>query len=63
MVDTSAWLEFLRDTGSSVSERVDELLAADIATCDPVRMEVSAGARNAQHLTALRGRGCATGAR
>jgi predicted nucleic acid-binding protein len=55
LVDTSAWVEFLRDTGSTVCQRVDELLATDIAVCDPVRMEVLAGARDAQHLTALRG--------
>lgn len=55
LVDTSAWVEFLRDTGSRVSQRVDEMLAGDIAVCDPVRMEVLAGARDAQHLAALRG--------
>lgn len=55
LVDTSAWVEFLRDTGSRVCERVDELLAGDLATCDPVRMEVLAGARDPVHLRALRG--------
>ena len=55
LIDTSAWVEFLRDTGSSVCVRVDELLAADVATCDPVRMEVLAGARDDAHLHALRG--------
>ena len=54
LVDTSAWIEFLRDTGSSVCQRVDELLADDIATCHPIRMEVLAGARDEQHLTDLR---------
>lgn len=54
VVDTSAWVEFLRDTGSAVCERVDQLLAADIAICDPVRMEVLAGARDAHHLSNLR---------
>ena len=43
LVDTSAWIEFLRDTGSAVCTRVDELLAADLAVCDPIRMEVLAG--------------------
>ena len=42
LIDTSAWVEFLRDTGSGVCERVEELLDADVATCDPVRMEVLA---------------------
>lgn len=54
LVDTSAWIEFLRDTGSPVCERVDHLLARRIATCDPVRMEILAGARNEQHLHRLR---------
>ena len=54
LVDTSAWVEFLRDTGSPVCERVDVLLEADLATCDPVRMEVLAGARDERHLRELR---------
>jgi predicted nucleic acid-binding protein len=55
LVDTSAWVEFLRGTGSRACDRVDELLDSDIATCDPVRMEVLAGARDDAHLIALRG--------
>lgn len=55
LIDTSAWVEFLRDTGSPVCELVDKLLAEDIATCDPIRMEVLAGARSEQHLQGLRG--------
>lgn len=55
LLDTSAWVEFLRDTGSSVCLRVDELLAEEIATCHPIRMEVLAGARDEQHLQDLRG--------
>jgi predicted nucleic acid-binding protein len=54
LIDTSAWIEFLRDTGSAVCLRVDDLLDADIATCDPVRMEVLAGARDERHLDDLR---------
>ena len=54
LVDTSAWVEFLRDTGSPVCERVDALLDSDVATCDPVRMEVLAGARDERHLYELR---------
>ena len=54
MVDTSAWVEFLRDTGSSVCTRVDDLLDQDLAVCDPVRMEVLAGARHERHLDDLR---------
>ena len=54
LVDTSAWVEFLRDTGSVVCNLVEELLAADIAVCEPVRMEVLAGARDESHLLDLR---------
>ena len=54
LVDTSAWVEFLRDTGSPVCRRVDRLLGRDIAICDPVRMEVLAGARDDTHLDSLR---------
>lgn len=55
LIDTSAWIEFLRDTGSPVCVEVDRLLAADVATCDPIRMEVLAGARDEAHLRQLRG--------
>lgn len=55
LVDSSAWIEFLRDTGSPVCEEVDRLLGDEIACCDPVRMEVLAGARDEAHLRQLRG--------
>jgi predicted nucleic acid-binding protein len=54
LIDTSAWIEFLRDTGSATCLRVDELLDEDIATCDPVLMEVLAGARDETHVADLR---------
>jgi predicted nucleic acid-binding protein len=54
LVDTSAWVEFLRDTRSSVCEEVDRLLDADIAITDPILMEVLAGARDEPHLHDLR---------
>ena len=54
LIDTSAWIEFLRDTASPTCERVQELLAHDIAVADPIRMEILAGARNEQHLIQLR---------
>ena len=54
LIDTSAWVEFLRDTGSPICQRVDDLLPAEIATCDVVRMEVLAGARDERHLQQLR---------
>jgi len=55
IIDTSAWIEFLRDTGSKVCNTVDDLLAGDLAICDAISMEVLAGARHEQHLTQLRG--------
>lgn len=55
LIDTSAWVEFLRGTGSPVCERVDQLLDGDIAITDPVLMEVLAGARDERHLRELRG--------
>ena len=55
LVDTSAWIEFLRDTGSQVCNAVDRLLDADLAICDAVSMEVLAGARDERHLVQLRG--------
>ena len=55
LVDTSAWIEFLRDTGSEVCVAVDRLLDADLAICDAVSMEVLAGARNERQLIQLRG--------
>ncbi|HVT75420.1 MAG TPA: PIN domain nuclease [Acidimicrobiales bacterium] len=48
LVDTSAWVEFDRATGSAVDERLTSLIAdgADIAVTEPVLMEVLAGARS-----------------
>ena len=45
LIDTSAWIEFLRDTGSSVCQRVGELLEEEtpIATTDTVVSELMAG--------------------
>ncbi len=50
LVESSAWIEFLRETGSPVGNRVDELLDAGAAICDPVRLELLAGARNESDL-------------
>jgi predicted nucleic acid-binding protein len=57
LVDTSAWVEFLRATGSPVHHRLRDLLAADhpLATTEVVAMEVLAGARDEPHATRLRG--------
>lgn len=55
VIDSSAWIEFLSDTGSPTCEAVDRLLDDDIAICDPISMAVLAGARDEHHLTELRG--------
>ena len=55
LVDTSAWVEFLRGTDSPVCDAVDRLLDDDLASCDAVSMELLAGARDEQQLTQLRG--------
>jgi predicted nucleic acid-binding protein len=54
LIDTSAWVEFLRNTSSPVCEEVDRLLSSEIAVCDPIRMEVLAGGRDDTHLHSLR---------
>jgi predicted nucleic acid-binding protein len=55
IIDTSGWIEFLRDTDSLVCNTVDALLDADLAICDAISMEVLAGARDERHLAQLRG--------
>ena len=48
LADTSAWVEFDRATGSSVDDRLAELIGNDgpLATTEPVVMELVAGARS-----------------
>ena len=48
LVDTSAWVEFDRATGSRIDARLTELIAAtdEVAVTEPVIMEVLAGARD-----------------
>lgn len=54
VVDTSAWVEFLRGTDSTVCDAVESLLDGDIAITDAISMEVLAGARDESHLGDLR---------
>ncbi len=56
LVDTSAWVEYLRATGSAVHRRLRWLIAheEDLATTEVIVMEVLAGARDDAHLRALR---------
>jgi predicted nucleic acid-binding protein len=48
LVDTSAWVEFDRATGSPVDVRLTDLIARtdEVAVTEPVIMEVLAGARS-----------------
>ena len=48
LADTSAWVEYDRATGSSVDERLTELITTDgpLTITEPVIMEVLAGARS-----------------
>ncbi len=48
LVDTSAWVEYDRATGSPVDQRLTALIASDgpLNVTEPVVMEVLAGARN-----------------
>ena len=56
LVDTSAWVEYDRATGSTIDQRLTELISAEsqIAVTEPVVMEVIAGARNRERETDLR---------
>ena len=52
LADTSAWVEFLRGTTSEAHMRLSTALQdAELATCDAVKMEVLAGARDAAHMS------------
>lgn len=56
LADSSAWIEFLRRTGSPVNHQFREVLrGAELATTDVVLMEVLAGARNPAERHRLRG--------
>lgn len=56
LVDSSAWVEYDRATGSSVDRRLTDLIAADdrVAVTEPVIMEVVAGARSDDREAKLR---------
>ena len=56
LADTSAWVEFLRGTGSDINVRLRDLLDRDeLATTDVVLMELLAGAADDDHRDRLRG--------
>ena len=53
LIDTSAWIEYLRKTGSRTNIEVRRTLNIDAQICDVIRMEILAGARDKQHVTQL----------
>lgn len=56
LVDTSAWVEYLRASGSTTHEAVRDLISSDapMHTTEVVVMEVLAGARDEMHSKDLR---------
>jgi predicted nucleic acid-binding protein len=57
LVDTSAWVEYDRATGSAVDARLSDLIASggrEIGVSEPVLMEVLAGARSDRKTEDLR---------
>ena len=55
LVDTSAWVEFDRGTGSAVDLRLQQAMRdGDVLVCEPVLMEVLAGARDDTRASRLR---------
>lgn len=56
LVDASAWVEFLRGTGSETNLHVRGLLASGeaLATSEPVTLELLVGTRNASEARRIR---------
>jgi predicted nucleic acid-binding protein len=56
LVETSAWVEFDRSSGSAVNRRLTKLITeeGDIAVTEPVLMEMLAGARDDRAWSQLR---------
>ena len=56
LVDTSAWVEYLRGTGSTTHRRLSKLIkeAEPVVTTDVVVMEILAGAENEARHHSLR---------
>ena len=54
LIDTSAWIEYLRDSNSPTCNEVEGILGLEPAICDAVRMEIFAGARDEQQVSELK---------
>lgn len=56
LADTSAWVDYLRASGSATHVALrGGLLHGSVATTEPIVMEVLAGARSEAHLEEMRG--------
>ena len=53
LVDSSAWVEYIRDTGSEIADALDRLLESEAAICEVILMEILVGARDESHLQQL----------
>ena len=55
LADTSAWVDFLRGSGSQAQERLAAAIRSgrDVAATEPVRMELMAGARHSRDRDAI----------
>ena len=55
LIDTSAWIEYLRATGSAAAVEVRRLLTSDteIVVCEPIAMEILSGAVRADSYAKL----------
>ena len=53
LVDSSAWIEYIRETGSEIADALDRLLESDAAICEVILMEILVGARDEVHLSQL----------
>lgn len=54
LIDSSAWIEYVRDGDVRIADAVEALLRSGGALTDPVVMEVLAGARSGRHGEQLR---------
>lgn len=52
LVDTSVWIEYLRGTGTRATSYLRERVGIEVATTEPVLLELLAGARSG-HQTAV----------
>ncbi|MGN6694474.1 MAG: type II toxin-antitoxin system VapC family toxin [Aquihabitans sp.] len=54
LIDSSAWIEFIRDGDTATADSVEGLLRRGGALTEPIVMEVLAGARSGRHGEQLR---------